>query len=183
MYSSNSAAAEINAVKNNTDKVSISDGAVKAGLEALSNFFGSRFMDGAGEDGVITLDEIRAFRDKNMEQARNIISDTLNDLNIKNYGKLHIDVDNNGSVIVTGSTEENNNAIAEALRIDDQFVNIWNACSADSSLIAAAEAAMPFHDAYRADPKAAVAEYGWLIGKDWDFDMYYENGQIEYSVV
>ncbi|MGD9158391.1 MAG: hypothetical protein PVG39_08305 [Desulfobacteraceae bacterium] len=163
--------------ENNTDKVTISDNAVKANLISLSGF-----MDGAGDDGVITLEEMRAFRDKKMDQAQSIIRDTLNDLNIKSYGKLKIDIDGNGSVIVSGSTDENNNAIAEALQKDDQFRNTWKACSATSSSIAAAEAAIPFHDAYRADPKAAVAEYGWIIGKEWDFEMYFENGEIGYSV-
>lgn len=175
--STNTATTEIT-TNNNTDKVSISDNALKANLISLSGF-----MDGAGDDGVITLEEMRAFLDKNMDQTQSIIRDTLNALNITNYGKLQINIDENGSIIVTGSTDENNNAIAEALQKDDQFRNTFNACSGTSSLLAAAEAGIPFHEAYKADPKAAVEEYGWLIGKEWDFDMYFENGQIGYSVV
>lgn len=172
----NTATTETNSNKNNIDTVSISDGALKA------NLLSSGFMDGAGEDGAITLEEMRAFRDKKMEQAQSIIRDTLNSLNIKSCGKLQIDIDKDGSVIVTGSTDENNNAIAEALQKDDQFRNTWNACSGTSSLVAAAEAAMPFGEAYRSDPKAAVAEYGWLTGKEWDFNMFFEDGETEYSI-
>lgn len=176
--STNTATTEITTNKNNTDRVSISGEAVKANLLSLSGF-----MDGAGDDGVITLEEIRAFRDKNMNQAQSIIRDTLNDLNIKSNENLQIDINKYGSVMVTGSTDENNNAIAEALQENDQFQNTFNACSGASSLLAAAEAAIPFHEAYKDDPKAAVSEYSWLIGKEWDFDMSYENGQIGYSVV
>lgn len=171
------ATTEISTNKNNTDKVSISDDAVKANLISLSGF-----MDGAGDDGIITLEEIQAFCDKKMEQAQDIIRDTLNGLNITNCGKLQIDIDEYGSVTVAGSSEENNKAIAEALQKDDQFRNTFNACSATSSLLAAAEAAEPFHEAYSSDPKSAVAEYSWLIGKEWDFNMYFENGEIGYSV-
>ena len=175
--SSNTAPTEISANKNSKDQVSISDNAKKARLLSLSGF-----MDGAGEDGVITLEEMRAFRDKKMDEAQAIIRDTINGLNLQNCGKIKIDIDEYGSVRVTGSSEENNNAIADALQKDDQFRNTYNACSGTSSLLAAAEAAVPFHEAYKSDPKSAVAQYSWLIGKEWDFNMFFENGEAGYSV-
>lgn len=161
----------------NGDSVSISSGAAR--MDLLSNF-----MDGAGSDGVITLDEIRAYRDKQMESVQNIVGDTLENLNIKSSGQLQIDIDpyNNNNVVVTGSTDENNKAIAAALQEDDQFRNAFNAASGTATLVAAAEASIPFQEAYSSDPKAAVAQYSWLIGRDWDFNLYFEDGKVDYSV-
>ena len=118
----------------NGDTVSISSGAAR--MDLLTNF-----MDGAGSDGVITLDEMRAFSDKEIELVQNKLRDILKDLNIESSGRLQIDIDPyNNKVMVTGSTDENNNAIAAALQKDDQFRNAWNAASGTSTLVAAAEA-------------------------------------------
>jgi len=168
---------DINTCKSDSDKVSISPEALRANLL-------TGFMDGAGDDGVITLDEIRAFRDKNIKLVQGILRDTLKDLNIQSYGRLQIDVDHiNNTVIVSGDTDENNKAIAEALQANDQFRNAWNAASGTSSLIAAVDASKPFRDAYSYDPKAAVAQYSMLYDKDWNFIMCFEDGEIDYSMI
>jgi hypothetical protein len=163
---------------NNSDCVSISSGAAR--MDLLSNF-----MDGAGNDGVITLDEMRAFRDKQIALVQNIVGDTLKTFNIKSSDQLQIDIDphNNNNVVVTGSTDENNNAIAAALQEDDEFRNAFKAASGAATLVAAVEASMPFQEAYSSDPKAAVAQYSWLIGREWDFNMYFKDGNVDYSVI
>ena len=123
------------------DSVSISSGAVMANL--LTNF-----MDGAGKDGVISLDEIRAFCDKEIALTQNILRDTLKDLNLESVGRLQVDMDpHTNKVLVTGGTEEQNNAIATALQENDLFRNAWNAASGSSTLVAAAEASIPFQNA------------------------------------
>lgn len=111
------------------------------------------------------------------------MGDTLNGLNIQSYGRLQIDIDHkNNTAIVSGDTDENNSAIAEALQENDQFRTAWNTASGTSTVIAAAEASKPFRDAYSSDPKAAVAQYSWLFDKDWNFNMYFEGSEIDYSV-
>lgn len=170
------ASTDMKACKSNRDKVSISPEALRVNLL-------TSFMDGAGNDGVITLDEMRAFRDKKIGLVQSILGDTLNDLNIQSYGRLQIDIDHkNNTAIVSGDTDENNSAIAEALQENDQFRTAWNTASGTSTVIAAVEASKPFRDAYSSDPKAAVAQYSWLFDKDWDFNMYFEGSEIDYSV-
>jgi len=160
----------------NGDNVSISSEAIR--LNQLTSF-----MDGAGSDGVITLDEMRAFRDKKIELAQSILRDTLKDLNIESSGRLQIDIDPyNNEIIVTGNTDEKNNAIAAALQENNQFRNAYCATSGTSTLLAAAEASIPFQKAYSSNPEAAVAKYSWLFDKDWDFNMFFEDGKIDYSV-
>jgi hypothetical protein len=160
--------------ENNDDRVSISSNSISL----LENF-----MDGAGEDGSITLDEMREFRDKKLASVQNILRDTLNNLNIKSNGRLEIGIDQtNNTVIVSGDTDKNNRAIAKALQKNDQFRDAWAAASGTSTLIAAAEESIQFREAYSSDPNAAVAKYSWLIGKEWDFNMYFEDGEIDYSV-
>ncbi|MGD9160711.1 MAG: hypothetical protein PVG39_20000 [Desulfobacteraceae bacterium] len=128
------------------------------------------------------MEDIRCFRDKNIEQAQSIIRETLNSLNISDYEKLQVNIDGYGSVIVTGDTDEINKTIAEALQKDNQFLNTWNDCSVSSSFLAAREAAIPYHEAYKFDSKAAVEQYSWLFDKEWDFNMYFEDGKLGYSV-
>ena len=170
------ASADTTTRNTNGDSVSISSGALMANL--LTDF-----MDGAGKDGVIILDEIRAFRDKEIALTQNILRDTLKDLNLKSVGRLQIDMDpRTNEVLVTGGTEEQNNAIATALQQNDSFRNAWNAASGSSTFLAAAEASIPFQNAYSSDPEAAVAQYNWLFNKDWDFNMYFEDGKVDYSV-
>lgn len=85
MSSVNKASTDIKTCKSNSDKVSVSNGALRANL--LTNF-----VVGAGKDGVITLEEMRAFRDEQIEMAQSVLVDTLNDLNIKSNGRLQIDI-------------------------------------------------------------------------------------------
>ncbi len=157
------------------DSVSISSKALITGL--LSNF-----MDGAGADGVITLDEIKAFRDKEIGITQSQLQDTLIKLKIKPSGRLKIDIDSSNEVIVSGGSNEENSAIAAALQKDNEFINAWHAASGTSSMLAAAKASIPFQNAYRSDSKSAVAQYSWLFNRDWTFNMYFENGKIDCSV-
>lgn len=161
--------------KSTGDSVSISSKALMTGIL-------TGFMDGAGADGVITLDEIRAFRDKEIELTQNQLQDTLNNLNIKPSGRLQIDIDPYNKVIVSGGTAEENSAIASALQGNDQFINAWHASSGTSSMLAAAEASIPFQNACCSDQKSAVNQYSRLFNKDWQFNMYFEDGKIDYSV-
>jgi hypothetical protein len=166
----------MNTYNGNGDSVSISS-------EAIATNLWTNFMDGAAGDEVITLDEITAFRDKMIELAQNILRDTLNDLNIKSSERLKIDINPyNNEFIVTSATDEKNEAMAAVLQENDQFRNAYCAASGASTLLAAAEAAIPFRNAYNSDPKAAVAKYGWLFDKEWDFNMYFEDGRIDYSM-
>lgn len=143
----------------------------------------TKFMDGAGADGVIDLDEIRAFRDKRIKMAQTQLHDTLNNLNIHPSGRLRIDIDPSNKVIVSGGSAEENSAIAVALQGNDEFINTWHAASGTSSMLAAAEASTPFQNAYRLDRKSAVDQYSWLFNKEWKFNMYFEKGIIDYSVI
>ncbi len=157
------------------DTVSFSPKALLTGLSA-------QFMGGAGADGVITLDEIRAFRDTAVGLTQTQLQNTVNNLNINASGRLNIDIDPYNKVIVSGGTAEENSALAAALQENDRFISAWNAASGTSSLLAAAEASVPFQNAYCLDQKRAVDQYSRLFNKDWHFKMYFEDGGIGYSV-
>jgi hypothetical protein len=158
------------------DEVSLSSEGMR--LNLLDNF-----MDGAGRDGVITLDEMRAFRDERLTTAQNILQDTLNELNIDSTARFEIDMDPlTNEVAVAGGADAHNGEIAAALQDNERFKDAWKAASAVSTLLAAAEAAIPFQNAYRSDPEAALAQYNLTAERNWDFTMYFEDGNIDYSV-
>ena len=72
--------------------------------------------------------------------------------------------------------------LENALQENSEFHNSYAASSATASLIKHIEATEPFRKAYADNPQAAVAIYGYLIGKEWDFDMFFENGEVSFTV-
>lgn len=158
-----------------SDKVTISQGA------KLLNTV--KFSEDVNGDGVITLDEIGASLEENLKKVRDILKQTLSALNISSSGRFQVDIDPYNKVIVTGGTNEENSAIAAVLQENDQFNNSWKHASNNAIMLAMAKPVSEFQKAYEADPKAAVTKYGWLFNKDWDFNMYFENDKIDYSVV
>ena len=157
------------------DRVSISPEAAKLWMQ-------TSFMDGAGEDGVITMEEIKAFRDKQIKQVETILQDTLKDLGINSSDPLEIDIDPFNNIIITGGKDTENKALAAALQDNSEFINAYNGAGGASTLLSAAAAGESFRNAYSDNPTAAVARYGWLFDKEWDFNISYENGKVDYCV-
>ncbi|MNT39376.1 hypothetical protein D3C72_1756170 [compost metagenome] len=67
-----------------------------------------------------------------------------------------------GRVVVVGDHPQKAR-IEQIFADDDQLSNAFRKASSLAHLVAASEAAMPFHAAYAVDPKAAVAQYAHLF--------------------
>jgi hypothetical protein len=154
------------------DSVSLSKG-------GLSRAMQETFLGGAGKDGAITLDEMRAFRDARLEEAGTILSGTLAGLGISRDATLGISVAPDNSVSVNGSLNAaDRDRLRSALSADKDFVQAYNAASGASSVIASAEASEKFAGKYAENAKKAVENYSGLFGKTWDQELTFRNGTV-----
>lgn len=171
------AAAVTPATAQTGDTLEISDASRRLGLM-------SQFLDGAASDGVVTLDELRDFRDKKLAETQDILRDTLASLGFQPRGKLDFARDGSGNFTVTGGglTDAQRDRLEEALTNDSAFQNAYAATASTSTIIAAGEAHVPFAEAYARDPQAAVRQYSWLFSGDWDFHLSYERGEASFDV-
>jgi len=148
------------------DVVTLSDEGKKMQAKASANssyLLSSRdnFMDGAGKDGVITLDEIRAYGKKYFKQAENILAETLKELNIPPDISMTISTDEKGVVKVESDlSTQDNDRLETALNEHPDFQQAYTKASSSQTLVDAAEKHLEFAKAYAKDPKAAVAQYG-----------------------
>ena len=119
------------------------------------------FMDGAGKDGVITLDEIRAFGEKNLKEAEDILAKTLEQLSIPSGHSITISTDREGKVVVDSDlSAHDNDRLETALNEHPDFQQTFARASTSQSFLDAAEKYEEFAQAYAQNPKAAVAQYG-----------------------
>ena len=142
------------------------------------------FMGGAGKDGVITLDEMRAWRDENIRIVQDLLNRTIKEEGIDvGAEKCAIARDEHGIITVNGSlSAEDKTGLENALQNNRDFQNSYAAASQVSSLIQHIEDTEPFRKAYEKNPQTAVAMYGYLIGKKYDFDLFLENGEVSFTV-
>ncbi len=137
------------------------------------------FMDGAGKDGVITVEEILAFGEKYREKADQVLDETLKELGIPSNTKISISTDAEGKVRVSADLPESNrNELEQALNDRPDFQQHYTKSSSSYSLYKAAEKHMEFTKLYENNPKAAVALFG-VGSPPPDFIMEYLNGDTQ----
>jgi hypothetical protein len=143
----------------------------------------STFLDGAGNDGVITMDELVAFRDKKLGEAQDILRDTLASLRINPRAKITLTRDGSGNFSVDGNFgAKDERALAEALTGNDAFQNAYAAADSTATILAAGEANAPFAEAYAQDPQEAVRQFSWLFRAEWNSSLSWQNGKAGFDV-
>lgn len=140
----------------------------------------SNFMDGAGKDGVITLDEIRAFGEKYLNKAKDILAETLYKLGISSDHNITIRTDIEGVVrIESDLSVQDNDRLETALNEHPDFQQAFVKASSSQNMIDAAEKYLDFAKAYAQNPEAAIAHYGIgnsSSGPSGDYVLQYTQG-------
>ena len=136
------------------------------------------FMDGAGKDGVITLDEIQTFGEGNLEKAEEILAETLEQLGLSYDSSLSVRTDEQGEVRVTSDlSAQDNDRLASALNEHPDFQQALTKAGSSQALMDAAKKHMEFSRAYAQDPGAAVARYGIGLSSSGEVVLEYALGQ------
>ena len=136
------------------------------------------FMDGAGKDGVITLDEIRAFSEKKFNAAKDILAETLSQLGIPSGSSITIGTDEEGVFRVDSDlSAQDNDRLETALNEHSDFQQAFMKSSSSFSLLDAGEKHTEFSQAYAQDPMAAVARYGIGNPSSGEYVIQYAQGQ------
>lgn len=142
----------------------------------------SSFLDGAGADGVITMDELCAFRDRNTAKATQLLKETLKELGLPPSTRLTVERNEFAHISVAGDlSAQDRQRVEDALNDNAEFDQAYAAASSTSTLIDTAKYSMAFAKAYEKDPKAAVEEYQWLFGAKWRSVFTYEDGIGEFT--
>ena len=145
------------------DKVSISqDGKKLQENSALSlASLMENFMDGAGKDGKITLDEMKAFAEKKFKAADEAFQQVLSDLGITDSASIKVNIDRQGQIKVSSNlSKQDNDRLQTALNESQTFSQAFRAAASTKETIAASERYLEFSAAYAQDPQTAVARYG-----------------------
>nr|WP_319394880.1 hypothetical protein [uncultured Desulfobacter sp.] len=164
----------------NMDTVEISSQAQSmvenAGTSDLSQAM-SNFMDGAGNDGVITLDEILAYGKKYQEKAEDILDETLDALGLSSNEKITISSDAEGSIVVSSNLSgPDNEKLEQALNDHPDFQQDYAKAASAFSLYDAEIKQSEFAKAYENNPNAVASLYG-LGNNPVDFALEYLNGE------
>ena len=145
------------------DKVSISqDGKKLQENSALSlASLMENFMDGAGKDGKITLDEMKAFAEKKFKAADEAFQQVLSDLGITDSASIKVNIDRQGQIKVSSNlSKQDNDRLQTALNESQTFSQAFRAAASTKETIEASERYLEFAAAYAQDPQTAVARYG-----------------------
>lgn len=132
--------------------------------------FNKTFLNGAGEDGVITMDEIKSAANHYKSESQKRLNGIMDQLGIGPGVSFSLSHNMQGKIAVNGDFE-GKDKLEEALNNDETFRNNFGAFSGAARLLAAAEAHEEFRKAYEADPIAAVEKYRQHL-----------NGNVTYSV-
>ncbi len=183
----NAQAEKISPSSGKKDAVTLSDEGKKMQAQTSTNTSSlinslDDFMDGAGKDGVITLDEIRVFGEKYFKQAEDILAKTLEQLNIPSDRSMTISTDEEGMVKVDSDlSAQDNDRLEAALNEHPDFQQAYIEASSSQPLLDEAEKYMEFAGAYAKDPKAAVAQYG--IGSSSSGQYVFDCGQGQAELI
>ncbi len=167
------------------DVVTLSDEGKKMQAQASTNTSSliislDDFMDGAGKDGVITLDEIRVFGEKYFKQAEDILAKTLEQLNIPSDHSMTISTDEEGVVKVDSDlSAQDNDRLEAALNEHPDFQQAFTKASSSQTLLDEAEKYMEFAEAYAKNPKAALAQYDIGSSSSGEYVFEYAQGQAK----
>jgi len=124
----------------------------------------------AGDDGIITGDELRMALGEAKVRYQNRLISALSAAGIDTSAPLKLEVDTAGRIVVAGAHPDK--ARIEALFAEDgQLAGAFKEVMALSNLIARGEEAIAFQAAYAKDPKAAVARYAHLFNTSVQVSM------------
>ena len=136
------------------------NGTVKNTGNLLRDSLGS-FMDGAGEDGAITVDEFFAYAEKYHKKADQVLDETVKQLNIPSNVKITIDTNGEGDIKVSADLPEDTlKKLEQSLNDHPDFQQHYVKAASSYSLGKAVERQAEFAKAYEQNPKAAVAMFG-----------------------
>lgn len=137
------------------------------------------FMDGAGNDGAITLDKILAYGKKYQEKAEQILTETLDALGFSSNEKIKISSDWGGNITVKSNlSEADNEKLEQALNDHSDFQQDYIKATSSFSIYNAGIKQSEFTKAYEKNPNAAVALYG-LGNNPVEFVLEYLNGESQ----
>lgn len=137
----------------------------------------SSFLDGAGADGVITMEELVAFRDKHAGIAKDILNGYVAKLGIPASSKFSVTTDGEGKARVSGDlSTEDRQRLEDALNSNSTFINSYQAMASTATTIEACKWHQKFAEAYAQNQKQAVSRFSWLFGADWTCSLNYQNG-------
>ena len=167
------------------DRVTLSDEGknLQAQTSSETNLLadlGSRFMGGAGADGVITVGEIEAFAQSNVEESDRSFSQIMNQLGIPENTRIEVTTDTEGTIKVSSDlSDADNERLEKALNASEEFGPAFRAASASKGLLRAIERHEAFSEAYAGDPEAAVARYGIGSKQNGHYIFTYRNGESD----
>ncbi len=147
----------------NQDKVSLSQEGKKLQENSALSIASlmENFMDGAGKDGKITLDEMKACAEKKYKVADGAFQQVLSDLGITDSASIKVNIDKKGQINVTSNlSKQDNDRLQTALNDSQTFSQAFRAAVSTKETIAATERHLEFATAYAQNPKTAVARYG-----------------------
>ena len=119
------------------------------------------FMDGAAEDGAITVDEIFTYAEKYYKKADQVLDETVNQLRIPPDVKITIDTNGEGGIKVSADLPEDTlKKLEQRLNEHPDFQQHYAKASSSYSFGKAAETQSEFTKAYEQNPLAAVGMFG-----------------------
>lgn len=169
-------------VKMGSDRVEISAQgkrmAESTGNTDLSKMLDS-FMDGAGKDGFITLDEILAFGEKYREKANQVLAETCKALGIPSDTKITVSSDDKGNIKVNADLPESRiKELEQALNNHPDFQQHYAKAASAFSLYKAGQQHLEFAAAYEKNPKAAVAGFSGKNSSDFILEYLNTNSKM-----
>lgn len=130
------------------------------------------FMDGAGRDGVITGDEIRAYAQKYSKETDRIFRETLDSLGITDRSNISVDTDHGGNIRVRSDLSEvDNQRLEKALNEHPEFQQTFVRAANGNMMAQIADSWDGYETAYQQDPRAAVARYAELGKGSYYFEF------------
>ncbi len=152
-------------------KMSQSSG--KLNLNEIMN----NFMDGAGKDGGISLEEMLEYGKKYQKKAEQVLDETLKELGIPSNQKITISTDHEGHIKVSADLPEGKvKKLEQALNDHPDFQQHYAKAAMGYEGYTAGMRHVEFARLYDKDPKAAVARFD-LSNKSINFVLEYLSGE------
>lgn len=128
-----------------------------AGQLAAQRLFGQ-----ASLDGVIQMEELTALQQETQSSVESRLRSLFAEHGIDTSQEIRLEVASDGRLIVAGDHPQKAQ-IEELVNADASLRNDFVKLASLTSILAAAQEAAPFHEAYANDPYAAVAQYSYLF--------------------
>ncbi len=159
----------------NEEKESASSGNSKfhSTLESIAN----------PDNNIINVDEFRLDLKNTTSYVESRLNEILLNMGIDPDLEFEFTTGYDGSIIINGD-DPSIESIEAAVNSDFELSNLIRKMSSVSSSLKALENYLEFAAAYKNDPVAAVAKYGWMLDDNSSYDVTFsfENGKITSEV-